>query len=209
MHRDTNVGQPVCGVGALRHAALALTHCTLSVLACQHTEPSKTRHYAVGPGAQLWPVLFGKVTMSWSDNCLRWPPRAQAQQGVAAVEFALVLPVLLALVLGVVDLGLAVYTQSVLSHASREGARAGVVLALTRPSSQTIAAVVQTDLSNSLGSVDKFGTLAFTPPSPCVDANGQLTVQMSYSFKGFAMGAVAAAFSQPLVLTAKTTMACE
>lgn len=119
------------------------------------------------------------------------------------------LPLLLALVLGVVDLGLAVYTQSVLSHASREGARAGVVLALTRPSSQAIAAVVQTDLSNSLGSVDKFGTLAFTPPSPCVDANGQLTVQMSYSFKGFAMGAVAAAFSQPLVLTAKTTMACE
>jgi Flp pilus assembly protein TadG len=125
------------------------------------------------------------------------------------VEFALVLPFLLALLLGVVDLGLAVYTQSLLSNASREGARAGVVLALTRPSSQAIATVVQSYLSNSLGTVNKFGTLSFAAPAPCVDGNGNLTVQMSYSFKGFAMGAVADAFSQPLVLTAKTTMACE
>lgn len=132
-----------------------------------------------------------------------------SQRGAAAVEFALVLPVLLSLLLGVVDLGLAVYTQSVLSNASREGARAGVVLALTRPSSQAIATVVQTYLSNSLGSVNQFGTLTFTPPAPCVDANGQLTVQMGYSFQGFALGAVAEAFKQPIMLTAKTTMACE
>jgi Flp pilus assembly protein TadG len=147
--------------------------------------------------------------MSRFDRCSCWSPRAHRQRGAAAVEFALVLPLLLALVLGVVDLGLAVYTQSVLSNASREGARAGVVLALMRPSSQAISAVVQTYLSNSLGSVNKFGTLTFTPPSPCVDANGILTVQMTYSFKGFAMGAVANAFNQPLVLSAKTTMACE
>jgi len=131
------------------------------------------------------------------------------QKGAAVVEFALLLPVLLSLLLGVVDLGLAVYTQSVLANASREGARAGVVLALNRPSSQAINAVVQTYLSNSLGAVNKFGTLAFTAPAPCVDANGTLTVQMSYSFKGFAMGAVASAFNQPIVLGAKTTMACE
>jgi Flp pilus assembly protein TadG len=143
------------------------------------------------------------------DRCVRLPRGAQGQRGAAAVEFALVLPFLLALLLGVVDLGLAVYTQSVLSNASREGARAGVVLALTRPSSQAIASVVQSYLSNSLGTINKFGTLSFTAPAPCVDANGNLTVQMSYSFKGFAMGAVADAFSQPLVLTAKTTMACE
>ena len=140
---------------------------------------------------------------------MHWPFRARRQRGAAAVEMALVLPLLLALVLGVVDLGLAVYTQSVLSNASREGARAGVVLALTRPSSQAIAAVVQTYLGNSLGTVNKFGTLNFTAPAPCADANGTLTVQMSYSFKGFAMGAVASAFKQPLVLSAKTTMACE
>lgn len=131
------------------------------------------------------------------------------QQGAAAVEFALLLPILLSLLLGVVDLGLAVYTQSVLTNASREGARAGVVLALNRPTTQAIQTVVQTYLSDSLGSVNKFGTLSFTAPAPCVDANGTLTVQMSYSFQGFAMGAVADLFHQPIVLGAKTTMACE
>lgn len=147
--------------------------------------------------------------MSCMEQCLHWPFRARRQRGAAAVEMALVLPLLLALVLGVVDLGLAVYTQSVLSNASREGARAGVVLALTRPSSQAIAAVVQTYLSHSLGTVNKFGTLNFSAPAPCADANSTLTVQMSYSFKGFAMGAVASAFNQPLLLSAQTTMACE
>jgi Flp pilus assembly protein TadG len=155
----------------------------------------------------IW-ILYKGFTML-NFNLQRTRHDFLRQRGAAAVEFALLLPVLLSLFLGVVDLGLAVYTQSVLSNASREGARAGVVLALTRPSSQTIANVVQTYLSNSMGSVNKFGTLSFTPPSPCVDANGQLTVQMTYSFKGFAMGAVASAFSQPIVLSAKTTMACE
>ena len=136
-------------------------------------------------------------------------PARRQEQGAAAVEFALLLPVLLSLLLGVVDLGLAVYTQSVLANASREGARAGVVLALNRPTSQAIATVVQTYLGNSLGTVNKFGTLSFTAPAPCVDANGTLTVQMSYSFTGFAFGAVASAFNQPIVLGAKTTMACE
>lgn len=133
----------------------------------------------------------------------------RSQSGAAAVEFALILPFLLALLLGVVDLGLAVYTQSVLYHASREGARSGVVLALQRPSSQSIASVVQDRLTASLGTVNKFGTLSFTPPAACVNASDMLTVRLSYSFKGFAMGAVADALRQPLVLQAQTTMACE
>lgn len=139
----------------------------------------------------------------------RWIRFVRCESGAAAVEFALLLPLLMSLVLGVVDLGLAVYTQSVLSNASREGARAGVVLALTRPSSQAIGTVVQSYLANSLGNVNKFGSLSFTPPSACPDASSSLTVQMSYSFKGFAMGAVANAFNQPIVLSARTTMACE
>ena len=147
-------------------------------------------------------MFFPHVFASW----IRF---VRCERGAAAVEFALLLPLFVSLLLGVVDLGLAVYTQSVLANASREGARAGVVLALTRPSSQAIGAVVQSYLTNSLGNVNKFGTLSFTPPPACLDASAQLTVQMSYSFKGFAMGAVANAFSQPIVLSAQTTMACE
>jgi Flp pilus assembly protein TadG len=54
------------------------------------------------------------------------PVRNYRQRGAAAVEFALVLPLLLSLVLGVIDYGMA-FGQSVsLQGAAREGARQGV-----------------------------------------------------------------------------------
>ena len=47
--------------------------------------------------------------------------------GVVAVEFALVLPLLVTLVFGIVQFGLALNTKLTLTHAAREGARAAVV----------------------------------------------------------------------------------
>jgi Flp pilus assembly protein TadG len=48
------------------------------------------------------------------------------QKGVAAVEFAIVLPFLVLLVFGTIDFGLMFYNKQVLTNASREGARAGI-----------------------------------------------------------------------------------
>ena len=50
------------------------------------------------------------------------------QCGVAAVEFALILPLLLALLFGMAEVSLLLYDQAVITNASREGARAGIVL---------------------------------------------------------------------------------
>ena len=49
----------------------------------------------------------------------------RGQQGAATVEFALILPVLLLLVSGIIDFGHYWYLGHVLSDASREGARYG------------------------------------------------------------------------------------
>ena len=49
------------------------------------------------------------------------------QRGVAAVEFAIVLPLLLFLFIGITEFGLAYYNKQVITNASREGARAGIV----------------------------------------------------------------------------------
>ena len=46
-----------------------------------------------------------------------------AQRGVSAIEFAIVLPVLLAILLGIVNYGLLMYNQAVITNAAREGAR--------------------------------------------------------------------------------------
>ncbi len=52
--------------------------------------------------------------------------RCYNNRGVAAVEFAICLPILLLLVLGSIELGLMFYNKQVITNASREGVRAGI-----------------------------------------------------------------------------------
>lgn len=52
------------------------------------------------------------------------------ERGVAAVEFALVLPFLLAIVLGGLEWGFYFFREQVVVNAAREGARAGSVAAV-------------------------------------------------------------------------------
>ncbi len=49
--------------------------------------------------------------------------RDRGQEGAVAVEFALILPLLVFLVLGAMDLGHRFYLQNLITSASREGAR--------------------------------------------------------------------------------------
>ncbi len=52
---------------------------------------------------------------------------SQAQRGQGLVEMALILPVFLLVLIGIFDAGRAVYANSALSQAAREGARLGAV----------------------------------------------------------------------------------
>lgn len=58
-------------------------------------------------------------------------PRTRRDLGAAAVEFAIIFPLLLLVVAGIVDFGRAFFTQIQLTNAAREGARAAVVSTLT------------------------------------------------------------------------------
>jgi Flp pilus assembly protein TadG len=61
------------------------------------------------------------------------------QTGSNLVEFAIVLPLLLALVFGIIDFSLALYDKAVITNAAREGARAGVVFRSPQPVDDQIA----------------------------------------------------------------------
>ncbi len=50
-------------------------------------------------------------------------------KGQSLLEFALVLPLVILLVVGTIDLGYAVFLQNTISNAAREGARAGIIIA--------------------------------------------------------------------------------
>src|SRR5438105_2863754 len=53
--------------------------------------------------------------------------RCQREKGQALVEFTIAIPVFLAIVLGMLDLGRVVWANTVLADAAREGARYAIV----------------------------------------------------------------------------------
>jgi Flp pilus assembly protein TadG len=136
--------------------------------------------------------------------------RRQAQQGAAAVEFALVLPILLLVFFGMVELSLALYDKAIITNASREGARAGIVLSSPKMTDAQIRAVV---LNYTNGSLISLGTTT-APTVTVVQSNpasfpNALRVTVSYTYKGLGVGTMLGALGSPIVLTSSTSMVNE
>jgi Flp pilus assembly protein TadG len=55
------------------------------------------------------------------------PLKISESKGASAVEFALVLPLLAVLIFGIIEFGILCYDKAVITNASREGARAGIL----------------------------------------------------------------------------------
>jgi Flp pilus assembly protein TadG len=66
----------------------------------------------------------------------------RAQRSQALIEFALISPVLLLLLFGIVDIGRAVFYYDTVNHAAREGARAAVRASNTLPTNADVLATV-------------------------------------------------------------------
>lgn len=75
--------------------------------------------------------------------------RSNKQEGAGLVEFAILAPLFVALLFGLVEFGLAVYSKGVITNASREGARFGVVFSNPPKTSEEITAKVQEYLTKS------------------------------------------------------------
>jgi Flp pilus assembly protein TadG len=72
--------------------------------------------------------------------------KRRQRRGIACVEFAVVLPLLFFVVLGVCELSRAVMVKEILSDAARNGCRAGIVPGATN---EAITAKINTVLTNS------------------------------------------------------------
>ena len=75
-------------------------------------------------------------------NALRWPARRSCRYatGAVAVEFALVVPVVIILIFGTIEFGLIFKDLLIINQAAREGARAG---ALGAPTSVIVSKVME------------------------------------------------------------------
>ena len=136
------------------------------------------------------------------------PQCLKLQTGAQLVEFAIILPLLITILFAVIEFGFMLYDQAIITNASREGARSGVVAAIqgsgfssypgcTAATSgitdgvATASCVSKSYLSSSLVSfyspaptatitATNIGTCTPLPPSNAC----KLQVNITYSYKG-------------------------
>lgn len=119
---------------------------------------------------------------------------AKRQQGAAAVEMALVVPLLMIILFGVVDAATALYDYAAINHASRVGARWGTIPTNNPTGAAWACTTTTTGSSNpcQVANAAIAGLLISYKPttSPSTTASGggtpgaTLTVTTTYTFKG-------------------------
>jgi Flp pilus assembly protein TadG len=134
------------------------------------------------------------------------------QKGASAVEFAIVLPVLLMILFGIIEFSVAFFDKAMITNASREGARAGIVLRNPPLTDVEITDIVNNYLSGSL--INFSGTtipdIIVTPQDTSTLTTGDpLTVMVSYPFNFYVLPGFVAALMDGLTLNATTIMNME
>ncbi|MEW5801469.1 MAG: TadE/TadG family type IV pilus assembly protein [bacterium] len=138
-------------------------------------------------------------------------PELADEKGVAVVEFALVLPLLLALFFGMVEFGVILYDQHLITNATREGARAGIVAQDPRVNDDAIKKIVKDNMSYliSLGK----GAVASQDPNVIHPTNpnfgDDLTVNVSYQYHFLVASALIPGLGDSIELRAQTVMKYE
>jgi len=128
------------------------------------------------------------------------------ERGGTAVEVAIILPVLVLIIFGIIEFGLLLYDQQVVTNASREGARAGIVQADPRPGLAAINSVVNSYTTGYLISLGTASPAVSLPTGPCTVSGNNLIVSVTYPYAFLVLGNLG--FRGP-TLNARTTMVCE
>lgn len=133
--------------------------------------------------------------------------RTARDRGSVAVEFALVLPVLLLILFGVIDFGRALNAQIELTGAARDGARLAA-LGYSNAAVQARVVAAAPTLSGVTVTV-----AANCPPGAGPTADAQVDVSYQFSFitpiGPFARLVGGSHLGAPIVLTAQGVMPCE
>ena len=128
--------------------------------------------------------------------------KLKREDGAVAVEFALVLPILIVLVFGIIEFGFALYNKEVITNASREAARAGIVQApkLTDTDIQNVAKdyLAAAGWDKTKADIDVTGAGGSFPSS--------LTVTVNYPYSFSVLPNFIAGISKDITLSATTVM---
>jgi len=144
------------------------------------------------------------------------PVRGDAERGAATVEFAIIFTLLIALLFGIIEFGILIYDNHVLTNASREGARAGLVMRTPRLSDNEIQTIIRNYAEEYMVTFGPTSTLIFESSPPWITPSQssrtgllfgtELKINVKYSYRflilsGFGLG--------PITLEAETRMKME
>lgn len=150
------------------------------------------------------------------------------ERGAAAVEFAIVLPLLCAILFGIVEFSIIMYDKALLTSASREGARFGAVYQdneLPRPERPSCDEI-------NIGAVQAYASRLITfggsktiehycymgvPPVEepdhaiqlCTNMGETLAVQTTFAYNYLVIPNFVVTLTGPLTLSSTTSMRCE
>ncbi len=148
------------------------------------------------------------------------PSEADGQRGVAMVEFAIVLPLLLIILFGIVEFGLVLFNKQVITNASREGARYGIVATngTQRVSQADIQGIVNDYCGGKLITFDDTSGNTSTPECPVDYPDGfdinapfgqELTVRVQFDYTFLVLPALLPKDWETINLIATTAMRYE
>ena len=135
------------------------------------------------------------------------------ENGATMVELAIVFPILLVVLFAIAELSIALYDKAVLTNASREGARAGIVAraAGERVSDNEIKTVVRLYAEEYLIT---FGDDQLLDDNIDIDREGysfgdNLTVSVNYTYDFLVLSRLISALIGDITLNATTVMKME
>src|SRR5215469_8175713 len=142
---------------------------------------------------------------------------ANSDRGAAAVEFALLLPLLVLLIFGMIDFGRAINAQITITQAAREGARVLALPGGTTVGSSGQPAYVDRAVAAGIGlglgasNVTDLPDTSATPLTGCPAGSGSTgddaVVKVTYTFRFITP--VGSIFGPTKTLTAEGVMPCE
>ena len=127
--------------------------------------------------------------------------RLKNQSGQALVEFTIVLPILMLLIMGIFQFGMMLNAYITIGNAAREGARAGII-------GSSDAEIQNLIISTSPSLEPENLTVSITPSETNRISGGTLTVNVTYNYE-LTVPIISSLFNNVIVLNGQTSMRVE
>jgi hypothetical protein len=136
--------------------------------------------------------------------------KRKLQKGVSMVEFALVLPLLVIVIFGIIEFSLILFDKAIITNASREGARTGIVFSVPPVPDSEIIDVIDKYCQNRLISLGSPSAIQPTIIREGIGAPGDsLTVRVDYKYKFLVLPAFITSLAGEMNLRGETVMRME